>query len=104
MVISYAQRSIDCNHIKEGISSWYIIIGDVSALCSTTSVRALGKTCIAVQEQYTFRCFERQKLHMTMESATGLYRSIHAQPRAVRELLADWDGPSRAAEKLSRTG
>ncbi len=41
---------------------------------------------------------------MSMESTTGLYRSIHAQPRAVRELLADWDGPSRAAEKLSRTG
>ena len=41
---------------------------------------------------------------MTTESATGLYRSIHAQPQAVRELLADWDGPSRAAEKLSHTG
>src|SRR5258708_13862020 len=41
---------------------------------------------------------------MTMEGTTGLYRSIHAQPQAVRELLADWDGPNRAAEKLSRTG
>jgi len=41
---------------------------------------------------------------MTMEGTTGLYRSIHAQPQAVRVLLADWDGPSRAAEKLSRTG
>jgi glucosamine--fructose-6-phosphate aminotransferase (isomerizing) len=30
-----------------------------------------------------------------------LYRSIHAQPQAVRELLADWDGPARAAELLS---
>ncbi len=40
---------------------------------------------------------------MATENATGLYRSIHAQPRAVRELLADWDGPSQAAEKLSHT-
>jgi glutamine---fructose-6-phosphate transaminase (isomerizing) len=40
---------------------------------------------------------------MTTESTTGLYRSIHAQPQAVRELLADWDGPSKAAEKLSQT-
>src|SRR6266581_4114120 len=38
---------------------------------------------------------------MTAESPTGLYRSIHAQPQVVRELLADWDGPERAAEKLS---
>ncbi len=37
---------------------------------------------------------------MAKESPTGLYRSIHAQPQAVRELLADWDGPSKAAEKL----
>ena len=41
---------------------------------------------------------------MTTESTTGLYRSIHAQPQAVRELLTDWDGPSKAAEKLSQTG
>src|SRR6266516_4500227 len=41
---------------------------------------------------------------MATESTTGLYRSIHAQPQAVRELLADWDGPSKAAEKLSHTG
>src|SRR5207245_1718639 len=40
---------------------------------------------------------------MVTESTTGLYRSIHAQPQAVRELLADWDGPSKAAEKLSHT-
>ncbi len=40
---------------------------------------------------------------MVTENATGLYRSIHAQPQAVRELLADWDGPSKAAEKLSQT-
>ena len=40
---------------------------------------------------------------MVTEDATGLYRSIHAQPQAVRELLADWDGPSKAAEKLSQT-
>jgi glucosamine--fructose-6-phosphate aminotransferase (isomerizing) len=41
---------------------------------------------------------------MTTDSPTGLYRSIHAQPQAVRELLADWDGPARAAEKLSKVG
>jgi glucosamine--fructose-6-phosphate aminotransferase (isomerizing) len=35
---------------------------------------------------------------------TGLYRSIHAQPQAVRALLTDWDGPSRAAEKLAGAG
>ena len=39
---------------------------------------------------------------MAKESITGLYRSIHAQPQAVRELLADWDGPAQAAERLSR--
>jgi glucosamine--fructose-6-phosphate aminotransferase (isomerizing) len=36
-------------------------------------------------------------------STTGLYRSIHAQPQAVRELLTNWDGPSQAAERLART-
>src|SRR5437588_748491 len=36
---------------------------------------------------------------MTIET-TGLYRSIHAQPEMVRQLLTDWDGPTRAAEKL----
>jgi glucosamine--fructose-6-phosphate aminotransferase (isomerizing) len=35
---------------------------------------------------------------------TELYRSIHGQPRAVRELLADWDGSARVAEKLAATG
>lgn len=35
---------------------------------------------------------------------TGLYRSIHEQPQAVRALLTDWDGPSRAAEKLAGAG
>src|SRR6266480_5800370 len=45
----------------------------------------------------------KEKLRMTTESTTGLYRSIHAQPQAVRELLADWDGPAQAAEKLSHT-
>src|SRR6266852_301117 len=40
---------------------------------------------------------------MTEKSTTGLYRSIHAQPEAVRELLTDWDGPIQAAEKLART-
>ena len=37
-------------------------------------------------------------------STTGLYRSIHAQPEAVRALLDDWDGPGRAAEKLADRG
>ena len=41
---------------------------------------------------------------MATESTTGLYHSIHAQPQAVRDLLADWDGPSNAAEKLSQMG
>src|SRR5574340_573005 len=41
---------------------------------------------------------------MASESTTGLYRSIHAQPQAVLDLLADWDSPSQAAEKLSGTG
>jgi len=36
-----------------------------------------------------------------VETTTGLYRSIHAQPQAVRELLADWQGPAQAAEKLA---
>lgn len=35
---------------------------------------------------------------------THLYRSIHAQPEAVRGLLNDWDGPSEAAEQLNRAG
>src|SRR3989440_8524087 len=37
------------------------------------------------------------------ESTTGLYSSIHAQPQAVRELLANWDGPAQAAARLART-
>lgn len=41
---------------------------------------------------------------MATEGTTGLYRSIHAQPQAVRELLTDWDAPTLAAEKLSRAG
>src|SRR5256714_7090544 len=36
-------------------------------------------------------------------STTGLYRSIHRQPQAVRELLANWDGPTQAAQKLARS-
>ncbi|HLX57097.1 MAG TPA: SIS domain-containing protein [Ktedonobacteraceae bacterium] len=35
---------------------------------------------------------------------TGLYRSIHAQPQAMRSLLDDWDGPSQAAQLLSQAG
>lgn len=38
-----------------------------------------------------------------MAETTGLYRSIHAQPQAVRELLNDWDSPTRAAEQLAQT-
>src|SRR5712691_801305 len=40
---------------------------------------------------------------MAEESTTGLYRSIHAQPDAVRALLSDWEGPTQAAEKLAHT-
>ncbi len=39
---------------------------------------------------------------MTTEQATGLYRSIHAQPGAVRTLLADREGPAQAAERLAQ--
>jgi glutamine---fructose-6-phosphate transaminase (isomerizing) len=39
---------------------------------------------------------------MPEQQPTGLYRSIHAQPEAVRALLADWEGPAKAAEKLAR--
>jgi glucosamine--fructose-6-phosphate aminotransferase (isomerizing) len=39
---------------------------------------------------------------MTTEQATGLYRSIHAQPEAVRTLLAHREGPARAAERLAQ--
>src|SRR6266487_657948 len=35
------------------------------------------------------------------EQATGLYRSIHAQPQIVRTLLQDWEGPTQAAEQLA---
>src|SRR3989440_4818994 len=38
---------------------------------------------------------------MSETKTTGLYRSIHAQPEAVSALLADWDGPAQAAEKLA---
>ncbi len=41
---------------------------------------------------------------MSDTHTTGLYRSIHAQPQAVRALLGDWEGPSRAAELLAQTG
>ena len=37
-------------------------------------------------------------------NTSGLYRSIHAQPDAVRELLSDWEGPARAAELMAQTG
>lgn len=35
------------------------------------------------------------------EQATGLYRSIHAQPQMVRTLLQDWEGPTQTAEQLA---
>ncbi|GAC1568779.1 MAG: hypothetical protein NVS3B14_19240 [Ktedonobacteraceae bacterium] len=41
---------------------------------------------------------------MSDTNTSGLYRSIHAQPQAVRALLADWDGPSQAAELLAESG
>ena len=37
---------------------------------------------------------------MTKET-TALYRSIHAQPQAIRELLVDWDEPTQAAQQLN---
>src|SRR5437660_12743212 len=42
-----------------------------------------------------------ERVFMSETKTTGLYRSIHAQPEAVRALLADWDGPAQAAEKLA---
>jgi len=36
-------------------------------------------------------------------TTTGLYRSIHAQPEAIRTLLTDWDGPTQAAERLAKS-
>ena len=41
---------------------------------------------------------------MPEQQDTGLYRSIHGQPAAVRALLGDWDGPAQAAEKLAQAG
>ena len=40
---------------------------------------------------------------MTNTQASGLYRSIHTQPQAIRTLLDDWDSPKRAAEALAQT-
>lgn len=40
---------------------------------------------------------------MTTHTPTKLYRSIHAQPTALRTLLEDWDGPSQAAQQLVQT-
>ncbi len=36
-----------------------------------------------------------------MTQETALYRSIHAQPSAIRELLVDWDTPTQAAQQLN---
>lgn len=33
---------------------------------------------------------------------TALYRAIHAQPQAIRDILTDWDGPTRVAQHLSQ--
>ncbi len=33
---------------------------------------------------------------------TALYRSIHAQPQAIREMLNDWEGATQAAQRLSQ--
>jgi glucosamine--fructose-6-phosphate aminotransferase (isomerizing) len=45
---------------------------------------------------------ERKSMAETQETqVTGLYRSIHAQPQAVRDLLADGEGPALAAEQLA---
>ncbi len=34
-------------------------------------------------------------------TTTALYRAIHTQPQAIRELLVDWDGPTEAAHQLN---
>lgn len=34
-------------------------------------------------------------------NTTALYRSIRAQPQAIRELLTDWDGPAQVAQQLN---
>jgi glucosamine--fructose-6-phosphate aminotransferase (isomerizing) len=44
---------------------------------------------------------KRGNYHIMAETMTKLYQSIHAQPHAVRELLADWDGPRQVAEHLA---
>jgi glucosamine--fructose-6-phosphate aminotransferase (isomerizing) len=42
---------------------------------------------------------------MTEQSqSTALYRSIHAQPQAIRELSQDWEGPEQAAKLLAQSG
>jgi glutamine---fructose-6-phosphate transaminase (isomerizing) len=45
---------------------------------------------------------KRGNYHIMAETMTKLYQSIHAQPHAVRELLADWDGPRQVAEHLAQ--
>ncbi len=37
-------------------------------------------------------------------TTTALYRSIHAQPQAIRGLLVDWDMPTQAAQQLNSRG
>jgi glutamine---fructose-6-phosphate transaminase (isomerizing) len=49
---------------------------------------------------FLYKEIVQEVFHVT----TGLYRSIHAQPQAVRELLADRAGPALAAERLASTG
>jgi len=42
-----------------------------------------------------------EEIFQMTTGTTGLYRSIHAQPELVRQLLTDWDGPTQAAERLA---
>jgi glutamine---fructose-6-phosphate transaminase (isomerizing) len=46
---------------------------------------------------------ESERLHM-VATTTHLYRSIHAQPDAIRVLLHDWEMPEQAAQKLVNAG
>ncbi len=45
---------------------------------------------------------EQELSIMAEAQATGLYRSIHAQPQAVRDLLSDWAAPAQAAQQLAK--
>jgi glutamine---fructose-6-phosphate transaminase (isomerizing) len=76
---------------------------EIASLAATLT--ALG--CIQSRRntlQFSHKHLCKGDIKKMTESSTGLYRSIHAQPDAMRRLLADWDGPTQAAEKLSRAG